>query len=439
MKTPHPSTAQVLPLREDRHDDAVGVVIRWLEDRHRKAWHNASVSLMQLLQPDDMPDSPGLEADVIQMLEINVCEWLLARGDMFVKGEMRPINAHLLGRDGPYLMPSQQRWIAQLAERPLRLYRVTDVRVGEGMTLMDELDAAAEPLVVRERSGSQTARPGMLMGARVMHVADHLELSGAIYGFSALREADVVGRVRAALDAGLHSANNLQLAELTIAQRWLAQWIEPLSVPDLRDATTGEPILLVTDHYRVNDPAALARGLLAQPDVSGDPEQGWHRNSDAGGGMQRSLAAINPGKSADRIEIFYRTQHLANEGRAWLEAVAGRAVGHLTREVTDPRSTSARKDATRRSGTAPKLEPEAMTALLEQVMRKQYANWVDEPIPMLGHQTPREAVATSAGLERVKALLRSYESDEARMAGGDGRPPMSYQFLWDVLGISHEG
>jgi len=386
-----------------------------------------------------MHDSPGLEEDLVQMLEINVSEWLLARGDMFVKGEMRPINEHLIGRDGPYLPPGQLRWIAQLAERPLRLYRVTDVRVGEGMTLVDELDTVAEPLFVQERSGSETARPGMLMGARVMHLADHLELSGAIYGFAALREADVIERVRAALDAGLHPANKLQLAELTIAQRWLAQWIEPLPTPDLRDASTGEPVLLVTDHYRVNDPAALARVLLAQPDVSGDPEQGWHRESDAGGGMQRSLAAINPGKSADRIEIFYRTQRLADEGRAWFEAVAGRSVGHLTREVTDPRSTSARKSGTRRGSTAPKLEPEAMTALLEQVMRKQYANWADEPIPMLGHQTPREAVATSAGLERVKGLLRSYASDEARMAGGDGRPPMSYQFLWDVLGISREG
>lgn len=204
MKPIHLPTAKVLPLREDRHDDAAGVVIRWLEDRHRKAWRNASVSLMQLLQPDDMHHSPGLEEDLVQMLEINVSEWLLARGYMFVKGEMRPINAHLLGRDGPYLPPGQQRWIAQLAERPLRLYRVTDVRVGEGMTLVDELDAAAEPLVVQERSGSQTARPGMLMGARVMHLADHLELSGAIYGFAALREADVIERVRAALDAGLH-------------------------------------------------------------------------------------------------------------------------------------------------------------------------------------------------------------------------------------------
>jgi hypothetical protein len=106
------------------------------------------------------------------------------------------------------------------------------------------------------------------MGARVMHLADHLELSGAIYPFAAMREGDVIGQVRAALDVGFHPANNLQLTELAIAKRWLAQWIEPLPVPDVRDASTGEPILLVTEHYRVNDLAALASALAAQSDVS---------------------------------------------------------------------------------------------------------------------------------------------------------------------------
>lgn len=65
---------------------------------------------------------------------------------------------YLLGHDGPYLIPGQKAWITQLRERPLRLYRVTDVRPGEGLMLVDELDAQA----VRERSGSQSARPGML-------------------------------------------------------------------------------------------------------------------------------------------------------------------------------------------------------------------------------------------------------------------------------------
>jgi hypothetical protein len=133
----------------------------------------------------------------MQMLTVNAGEWLHARGEMLVKGQMRSINEYLLGRDGPYLTPGQQRWIAQLRECPLCLYRVTDVRVGEGLTLVDALDVNAQPVVVQERSGSRSAQPGMLMGARVMHLEEHNELSGAIYPFARLREESVLAQVGA--------------------------------------------------------------------------------------------------------------------------------------------------------------------------------------------------------------------------------------------------
>lgn len=111
-----------------------------------------------------------------------------------------------------------------------------------------------------------------------------------------------------------------ELAELAIARSWLAQWFDPLPIPELRDAASGEPLLLVTDHYRVLDADALHAALAAQHDVSGDAKDGWHRDSDAGGGPVRSLAAINPGRAADRIEVFYRAQKLADEvpgSKAW--------------------------------------------------------------------------------------------------------------------------
>ena len=56
-------------------------------------------------------------------------------------------------------------------------------------------------------------------------------------------------------------------------------------------------------------------------------------------------------------------------------------------------------------------------------------------MPLLDNKTPREAMKTPARLERVKGLLRTYEAREAAMARADGREPVSYQFLWDALGI----
>jgi hypothetical protein len=359
----HTPGTNVLPLRRDDHADAVGVAMRWLGERHRKGWRVAFEALLDEWAPEKADDEEHLDEDLKQMLAVNAGEWLLARGEIFAKGETRSINEYLLGRDGPRLTPGQQRWIAQLREKPLRLYRVTDVRLDEGLTLVDALDPDAEPLVVQERSGSRSAKPGMLMGARIMQLNDHLELSGAIYPFSRLHEASVVSQVQSAVNAVLDPQNDQAVAELAIARRWLAQWLEPMPIPEMRDAASGDPILLITDHYRVHDAAALAQTLQAQPDISGDATHGWHRDCDAGAGMVRSLAAINPGRTPERIEVFYRTQRLADEGRAWFEALAGSAVQHLTREMTDPRSTAALAAANGKASAAPALDPETMAAI----------------------------------------------------------------------------
>lgn len=446
--TPPTPPANVLPLRPRDHEDAAGVAVSWLAERHRKGWRNAFEDLLDDWRPEGPEDGWQLDEDGMTMVSINAGEWLIARGQIHARGGLREINGYLLGPDGPYLTPGQKAWLSQLRERPLRLYRVSDVRPGEGLTLVDELDAQAAPQVVRERSGSQSARPGMLMGARIMQVGDgvdgHLELSGAIYPFGKLHETQVLAQVREALAGAaclkLHAENARDLAEIEIARAWLAQWFEPAPLPQIRDAATGDPMLLVTDHYRVRDAAALAAALAAQPDVSGDAQQSWHRELRGDDGQLRSLVAINPGREADRIEVFCRTQRLADEGRAWFEALAGSAVQHLTREITDPAGVMARAgeavDAPRPAASpASALPPEVLAQAIEQFIRRHYAHWCDETIPALGGLTPRQAIKTAAGLERVKGLLREYEDGERHQSAAQGRPAVSYQFLWDALGI----
>lgn len=435
----------VLPTRLRDHEKAVTLVMQWLGDRHRKGWRNAFESLLDDWRPGEEPGDWPLDDDAMGMVSINAGEWLLARGSINARGSLLPINEYVLSRDGPNLTPVQARWIAQLNERPLRLYRVSDVRVGQGLTLVDEMDAGAEPIVVREISGSRSARPGMLLGARVMQVGDagqpdEFVLSGAMYPFSQLAAPAALEDVRAAAGGAealhLHEHNRRDLAEMAIARVWLAQWFEPVRLPELRDASTGEPMLLVTDHYRVLDAQALAAALSAQPDVSGNAEASWHRDSDAGDGLTRSLVAINPGKSADRIEVFYRTQRLADEGRVWFEGVAAAAVSHLTREIVSPAAAMAKRRAAGSGGrSSDQVPPELAAGVIEQVLRKHYANWCNEPIPALNDQTPRQAMATASGLERVKGLLRMYEDGEQRQSTEQKRPAFSFQFLWDELGL----
>jgi hypothetical protein len=293
----------------------------------------------------------------------------------------------------------------------------------------------------------------MLMGARIMEVAGgagidgHRELSGAIYPFSKLAESAMLAQARQVLAGsaglGLHSDNQRDLFELAIARAWLDQWFAPAPLPQIQDASTGDPLVLVTDHYRVLDAATLAAALASQPDVSGDAQQGWNRMVEGADGAQRPLSTINPGRRTDRVELFHRTQPLADTGRAWFEGVAGAAVQHLTREITDPAGHLARAAGGDTSGMprssstrTPDLPPEVIAQAIEQALHRHYANWVEETIPTLGGRTPRQAITTPAGLERVKGLLREYEEGERQQSAAQGRPAVSYQFLWDALGIS---
>jgi hypothetical protein len=118
-------------------------------------------------------------------------------------------------------------------------------------------------------------------------------------------------------------------------------------------------------------------------------------------------------------------------------------VQHLARKITDPAGHLARtgsSDAARApkaaAVSAQGLPPQVMVQAIEQVLHRHYANWADEAIPALGGLTPRQAITTPAGLERVKGLLREYEDGEQRQSAAQGRPAVSYQFLWDALGIS---
>jgi hypothetical protein len=94
------------------------------------------------------------------------------------------------------------------------------------------------------------------------------------------------------------------------------------------------------------------------------------------------------------------------------------------------------RDAAPTASNASELPPEAIAQAIEQVLHRRYANWADETIPALGGRSPRQAIVTPAGLERVKGLLREYEDGERQQSAAQGRPAVSYQFLWDTLGIS---
>ena len=418
------------------HEGAVARALAWLNERHRKAFRAAFEELLdESCTAEERRAFSSLDEETLTGIDLNLTEWLLAEGEMLVKGVRQRISACLLGAGGPLFTVGQRDWLRQLSEQPLRLYDVTDVVPGVQITLCDALNVDSAPVVVRECSGSQTLKVGTQAGFRIMQVREHHELSGAAYPLSMLTGPGVLATLREAQARFRAEPVLPKVFGLAIISGWLRQFLAPAPMPTLIDAHSGEQIHLITDHYEVRDWTALEQTLAHSPEVQGDKRGAWVHLRDCDDGQTRSVASINIGKQPGRIEVFYRTERQADEGRQWFDSLAADSATFLIREFTSL-SSSLQRPAPRKSKRAtPDIDPETMAQVIEQVMRRTYANWADEPIPTLGNQTPRQAIQTPAGLERVKGLIRSYEDGEERQAAEQGRREISYQFLWDALGI----
>jgi Protein of unknown function (DUF1186)/SEC-C motif len=429
------------PAAEPSKDGGVGKAVLWLTSRHATAVRTSIATMLnEGLDDEEQTRLQELDEDDWQGVQINAMEWLLAEGSIAVKGAQRKAADLLLGHGGPAFTPGQRAWIEQLRRRPLRLYDITEVLPGVGMRLCDALDTEAAPVMVYEKSGSTHAQVGSLIGARIMKVDGHYEMSGAAYPFSRLMNASLLAQLRALVEDAAVEGERLSRELSAIIRRcWIAQYARPLPLPTIIESHSGDPMLLITDHYRVRNWDDLAAALKTQSDIEGDRASGWARHFDCADGQTRQSVSINPGKSDDRIEVFYKTQNYADQGRPWFEALAGKSVEFAGRVLSDPRNAMKNPptgEAGSSATTVPNLPAEALAEAVEKMLHRIYANWSDEPMPALGGKTPRQALATASGRERVRGLLRSYEASEKVQATQQGRREISYAFLWEALGLN---
>lgn len=127
-------------------------VLAWLTQRQRKALQVAFDDLLfDELGPEDGPEPADVDERVADDHD-QPRRMAPGRGRHRGQGPMARGERVPPEPRGPALPAGQQRWIAPLAEHPLRLYTVTQVRRGEGLTLADALNNEAPPLVLRRNA-----------------------------------------------------------------------------------------------------------------------------------------------------------------------------------------------------------------------------------------------------------------------------------------------
>jgi hypothetical protein len=127
----------------------------------------------------------------------------------------------------------------------------------------------------------------------------------------------------------------------------------------------------------------------------------------------------------------------AKAARLTLEAALGQLVGAPSVEKQTPSelmATPGGKESTRSVDLSPDEEKAIVHASLDHMYRQQ----LDEPIPILGDVSPRNAVKSKAGREKVVAWLKTLENRMAHMPPDD--PMASYEtiWLWEDLGVADQ-
>jgi hypothetical protein len=400
---------------------AASIAIGFLHDRYRRALEVVAEEFFAYAEDLDLSD---LSPDLDQMLDVNMYEWVLAESLLDTrKGDYTAFELLTLP-GGPLLSVEERGALRELSERPLRLYEVVSSDPGVELVLLDVVLEGAEPFAVRDRALSGSVSAGQILGLRrVRRQRDGAwMLSGAIYPIPRVQLQLLREEIRE-LEEGYATEDTRVLVGGLIVGAWLRQLAPRL--PDLVDRSTGEPILLTTDHYRVVDRKRLTEQLDDREDLQGDAE-GWFRVEP---GTESILWHI--GLVEDELRVFTRTRARGDESRGWLEAVAGDAVAFRVREYTDPLSGAAREGSVEGAFDPLSLPSDMYQSLHEKI----YANWSDEPIPALGDVTPREAISTPLGRERVTELLLSYEHAERSKAADEGREPVDFEFLWEQIGL----
>ncbi len=335
--------------------------------------------------------------------------------------------AGIYARDhGKRLDALQRRLLEALGERPHSFLEVVACNPGQGFRLRDVL--SGEVYDVIEKMGSRDARPGDLLMGRVVQV-DHVAMLtdlGPI--LIPPRFKPMLVEFRKALAEKVGVITPAVLREAGPGLRGLYFDIfEELSTPPGLQNTDGDPLVFHTLHYEIEDPREAFDKLVGLA-VTEDAD------------ALRAQATLDRNGRIVRAEIPWSKP--GNEmHKSWDNTLLGRVVidgRRLTAEVnSEARAKTIRREIEKRLGTAARYRtttvesPEAMMERsaaadgdddefpsqeelmqvpevrrqIEKMLRDHWEGWVDEPVPALDGRTPRQAVKTADGREKVEALL----------------------------------
>ena len=313
---------------------------------------------------------------------------------------------------------------------PYSFLEIIDVTPGQSVRVRDVLTGAK--IIVQERLGSETLNTGDILFGRTIQVGG----AGMFLGLSAFvlppRIKPQLIELRRHLSRVTTKVTRTILNELDLEIRDLYLEMDRVlhTPPEMRN-TDNDPMEFHKLVYDI-DSTDLAVEKLAPlsetqtvDEIRGRAEKledgnircatfAWDRmNNPMYKGMPNTVLGhieIDGGQMTVSVNSAQRAQTIRKE----IERRLGAAARFRVDEITDIDGMRERANRT----TLPEdnlMDTPEIQQHIGRMLQTHWDNWVDEQIPALGYQTPKQAVRTADGREAVEALLL----DAEKMAAGD--------------------
>ncbi len=413
------------------------VIYGWLEANYKDAFEAERENKWRFFQPDEPVDWSVQHPPLMNRISSGLFEYLVAECSLTIGNRNVRIGRLILNESGDLLSSVQRNYLQEVMSTPIRPFLVSSVTSGESATLIDLINEDALPIRVATKDLSQPHAKGACFGLRVLQPKTRPHLSGSLWPFhpsSIGKLTAIAARANPRAAPGTPDSLSASIIRLFFQDTFGAPTM------DIVHGATKEEMLLTTCTYQVRDLHTLADCLHREAGVEQTGALSFVRRATDGRDGSYIAATITADPERTTVELFTETASLATSQRRWFESMAGNAVRFLRSEAQAAadvvRNTSQEEYEELLKKQYEQISPELSSGIFQTAVFKMYADWADKPVPMLGNRTPRDLCATPQGKERVRGLLAGYEATESQMAARMKRPCISYQFLWDQVGLT---
>jgi len=339
------------------------------------------------------------------------------------------------------------------------IYEVLEVTPEEGIKLKDLF--TGEALDILEVSGTRTVAKWDIIFARVINMGPINKFSGIITLIPRREKEDILSAIKREWEKFKEETRKTEWADFAKLNAERIQHIiedqprkDPVFVTEERHLIVSAKAIFTvknfdTLRYRLGrefdfvldeeeegkkgEWTWLKRGPSKDWEAGEEKEYAVILKSEmiAGKGELRWVSLGTVTWTPGRLELWCLSKERLNRGKKRLREILGDDIRHLADTYEDIKKMTKRKPKEDSSFQEEEMQ-EKFQPIYFKMMEEWATQWLDEKIPALDGKTPREAVLTPDGREKVEDLLKDWENVEERKKR-DGDPYIDIQVIRKML------